>query len=186
MSDPGADARERAVTTTWGDYEIGPLRPAEVEELAAAHRRIWQSTYATLLSAEALARLTPEAFVHPWTERAQLLAQDKPLPGGEQILIVRSGGSPVGFISVGDPRDDEPPAARQVWALNLLPEHHGTGLAQEMMRRGLGDREAYLWVARGNDRAVRFYRRQGFTTDGASQERRDGMTEIRMVRRSAG
>ena len=73
-----------------------------------------------------------------------------------------------------------------MWALNLLPEHHGTGLAQEMMRRGLGDREAYLWVARGNDRAVRFYRRQGFTTDGASQERRDGMTEIRMVRRSAG
>ncbi|WP_434080634.1 GNAT family N-acetyltransferase [Sanguibacter sp. Z1732] len=92
----------------------------------------------------------------------------------------------MGFISVGDPREDEAPAPRQVWALNLLPEHHGTGLAQEMMRRGLGDREAYLWVARGNDRAVAFYRRQGFTTDGASRERRDGMTEVRMLRRPAG
>ncbi|WP_434080633.1 hypothetical protein [Sanguibacter sp. Z1732] len=69
MSDPGAAAGERAATTTWGDYEIGPLRPAEVEELAAAHRRTWQSTYAGLMTAQSLARLRPEAFVHPWTER---------------------------------------------------------------------------------------------------------------------
>lgn len=169
-------------TVTWGEYEIGPLRGTDVEELAVAHCRIWRTTYAALMSADALAGLTPEAFVHPWTDRAQRVELDQPLPGGEQVLIARHQGVPVGFITVGEPREDDAPTDPQLWALNLLPEHQGTGLADQMMTRALGEDAAYLWVAKGNDRAIRFYRRHGFVADGATSDRRDGMTEIRMVR----
>jgi len=47
----------------------------------------------------------------------------------------------------------------------------------------LGDAAAYLWVARGNERAIRFYRRHDFAEDGTeSTDQHDGITEIRMVR----
>src|SRR5699024_6636228 len=114
-SDPSGPAGAAGSTVAtmadvWGDYEIGPLRGADVEELAAAHCRIWQVTYADLMSAEALARLTPEAFVHGWTDRAQLVEQGEDLPDGERVEIARSAGVPVGFSSVGDPRGDDAPA----------------------------------------------------------------------------
>lgn len=48
----------------------------------------------------------------------------------------------------------------------------------------LGNGAAYLWVAKGNERAIRFYQRHGFAADGAENvDRDDGITEIRMVRR---
>lgn len=167
-----------------GEYDVGPLRADDVEGLGALHCRVWQVTYADLLTEEALAALTPERFARGWARRATQLAQDGALPDGEQVLVARHGGVPVGFISVGDPREADPPVELQLWALNALPEHQGTGLAQRLMAEGLGDRPAYLWVARGNERAIRFYRRHGFALDGTEQtDRGDGITELRMVRR---
>lgn len=169
---------------TWGEYVLGPLVPSDVEELAVAHARIWRETYAGLLDPGVADRLTPDSFLHTWTERARRLQQGQELPNGERILIARFRGAPVAFLSAGDPRDEKPPVSHQLWALNVLPEHQGTGLADHMMSLALGDVEAYLWVAEGNDRAVNFYRRRGFIDDGVRQSRRDGMTEMRMVRRT--
>ncbi|MGI8948520.1 MAG: GNAT family N-acetyltransferase [Ornithinimicrobium sp.] len=73
----------------------------------------------------------------------------------------------VGFICVGPARDEDAPTAYQLWAINLVPEHQGTGLAQRLMAEVLGDGPAYLWVATGNERAIRFYQRHGFAADGA-------------------
>lgn len=131
---------------------------------------------------EALDRLDPVRFGQNWAERAARLATTGALPRGEQILVARCEGVPVGFISTGEPRDEAPPLDWQLWALNVLPEHQGTGVAHRLVDQGLGDRAAYLWVAEGNDRALAFYRRRGFVADGASSERSDGMTELRMVR----
>lgn len=170
---------------TWGEYVLGPLVPSDVEELAAAHARIWHETYAGLMDASALDRIRPDSFLHNWTERAQRLQQGEALPNGERVLIARFRGAPVAFLSAGDPRDEVAPVDHQLWALNVLPEHQGTGLAEYMMSLTLADRDACLWVAEGNDRAVAFYRRLGFTADGVRQARGDGMTEVRMVRRTA-
>lgn len=170
---------------TWGEYVLGPLVPSDVEELAVAHARIWRETYVGLIDPGVLERLGPDSFLHNWTERARRLQQGETLPNGEQILIARFRGAPVAFLSAGNARDSEAPIDHQLWALNVLPEHQGTGLAEHMMSLALGDRDAYLWVADGNDRAIAFYRRQGFTADGVQQARGDGMTEVRMVRNAA-
>mgnify|MGYP002738109895 CR=1 FL=1 len=91
---------------------------------------------------------------------------------------------PVGFIFFGRGRDEDRPTERQLYALNVHPDHHGTGIAQRLLDEGFGPGEAYLWVARGNDRAIRFYERNGFVLDGTeSADQHDGVVEVRMVRR---
>lgn len=75
------------------------------------------------------------------------------------------------------------------WCLDTLyvmPHLRGARLGQRLMEAALpGGRAAYLWVIAGNDSAVRFYRRHGFTTDGfggRSGPNWGDMEMIRMVR----
>lgn len=164
-------------------YQVGPPRAGEAAALGSLHCRVWQVTYRDLMTPQAYAALTPEGFAAGWQRRLDTLAADGVLPQGEQVLVARHDGAPVAFVSVGEPRDDEPPAPRQLWALNVLPEHQGTGLADRLMTEGLGDGAAYLWVAKGNARAIRFYQRHGFALDGVeAADQHDGIVEQRMVR----
>lgn len=54
-------------------------------------------------------------------------------------------------------------------SLNVAGRWHGEGVAQALMEEAVGDSNAYLWVLRGNDRAIGFYRKLGFELDGAEQ-----------------
>ena len=104
---------------------------------------------------------------------------------GTRIRVAVAGDELVGFITVGPARDEDAPASLQLWAINLLVEHQGTGLADRLMSEVLGSGAAYLWVADGNDRAINFYRRHGFLLDGAiSDEQHPGIRVVRMVRDS--
>jgi ribosomal protein S18 acetylase RimI-like enzyme len=182
MAEPRPRTGEGAASGSTA-YEVVGLRVEDAVALGEVHCRIWRETYADLMTPEALARLDPVRFGRVWTDRAEQLAREGELPGGERLLVARHDGSPVGFISTGEPRDEDPPVGWQLWALNVLPEHQGTGLAHRLLAEGLGDRAAYLWVAQGNERAIRFYRGHGFAEDGVEHtDRADGMTELRMVR----
>lgn len=72
----------------------------------------------------------------------------------------------------------------ELMALNVLAAHHGTGVAQQLMAATVGDRPAYLWVLRGNNRAITFYCKVGFELDGVSKDDVHlDCTDLRMVRR---
>ena len=72
-------------------------------------------------------------------------------------LVARDGtGHMVGFASAGPSRDEDAPTEWELYVINLLPEAHGAGLADALVRRVLGDRPASLWVAEGNARARAF------------------------------
>ncbi|NMD55629.1 GNAT family N-acetyltransferase [Tsukamurella conjunctivitidis] len=89
----------------------------------------------------------------------------------------------IGFATGGAARDDGAPSNVQLWSLNVLPDHHGTGVAAALMNAVIGDGGAYLWVATGNARAVAFYRKHGFEFDGAVQfDEEWSCHESRMVR----
>lgn len=88
--------------------------------------------------------------------------------------IAESGGAPVGYVKLGPMKL---PIEREAKALLLdqlyvLKEHHGTGIARELMdwaidearRRGAG--ELFLTVYIDNHRARRFYDRYGFEAVG--------------------
>ncbi|NLF05794.1 MAG: GNAT family N-acetyltransferase [Actinomycetales bacterium] len=144
----------------------------------------------------AFAELTPERFTRGWARRlgteestpvgrqSEHLLVDGHSARGERVAIAQHDDGLVGFISVGPARDDDPPTDTQLWAINVVAEHYGTGVAQLLLDRVLGDGPAYLWVAEGNDRAIRFYERNHFRLDGGrATDRQDGLVELRMVRR---
>jgi len=84
--------------------------------------------------------------------------------------IAEVGGQPVGYVKLGPvkiPVDSDQPAIL-LDQLYVLKEHHGAGIARELMDWGLGEAKArgadamYLTVYVDNHRARRFYDRYGF------------------------
>jgi hypothetical protein len=56
------------------------------------------------------------------------------------------------------------------------------GVGHALCEAALGPDPAYVWVLDGNERAIRFYERQGFRFDGTTKPEDVGL-ERRMVRR---
>lgn len=165
-------------------YEIRPPRAEEVEQLGALHCRVWREAYVGLMDEESFAALTPERFARGWGRRMEQMGADGHHPNGERVAVAEYAGELVAFVSVGPARDEDAPTDTQLWAINVTADHYGTGLAQQLLDQVLGEGPAYLWVADGNDRAVRFYERNGFRLDGTSStDDHSGLAEVRMVRR---
>lgn len=155
-------------------------RPAleDLDEMGRVHVQVWREAYAGLMPADYLAGLDPTLGPARWRER--LTSAE----GG--WWLARDDVGIVGMATSGPPRDDDAPAPQELYAINVLARAHGTGLADDLMTHAIGDRPAYLWVLEGNDRAVRFYRRHGFTDEGGRKPDPDtGVTELRMARGAA-
>ncbi len=165
-------------------YVVRAPVAADAEALGRVHCRVWQKTYADAMSPEAYAALSPDRFTHSWQRGLAGVDERGVMPHGETTMVAEDAEDGiVGFVSVGPAREEEAPTPQQLWAINVLAEHHGSGLAAHLMAEVLGAGPAYLWVAKGNERAIRFYRRHGFREDGAEMtDQRDGIVEIRMVR----
>lgn len=169
--------------TDLSTYVVRAPVPSDAPALGRMHCRVWQQTYADSMDPKAYAALSPERFEQGWHRRLHGVDDSGGMATGDQmILATHPQDGIVAMIIVGPGRDDDLPNARHVSTLNVAIEHHGTGLAQHLMAKVLGDGPAYLWVARGNDRAITFYERHGFTTDGRQTLAEDGITEMRMVR----
>jgi len=157
-------------------------RPAvdDLDEMGRVHVQVWREAYAGLMPADYLAALDPTHGPRIWRERFGEL---------EDIdwWIARDEDGIVGMATSGPPRDEDAPVPLELYAINVLRRVHGTGLADELMARTVGDRPAYLWVLEGNERAIGFYRRHGFTDEGGRKPEPDtGDLEVKMVRRDPG
>lgn len=105
-------------------------------------------------------------------------------PGSRCHVALDAAGETVGLCSGGLSRDEDAPTGWELYSVNLLERVQGTGLADELLRLVVGDRDTSLWVLPGNARARAFYRRHGFVEDGSARTHEDsGAEEIRMVRR---
>ncbi len=165
-------------------YLVRRPGPEDVEGFARLHVRVWRETYRGLMADEVVDGLSVDTFRPMWYSIARAHAEGAVVDDGRAMRVAVLGEEPVGFIMVGPARDEDAPAARQVWSLNVAPEHQGSGVAQRLLDETFGEGPGYLWVARGNARAIRFYERNGFELDGTeSEDRHDGVTELRMVRR---
>jgi ribosomal protein S18 acetylase RimI-like enzyme len=110
-------------------------------------------------------------------------------PDGIVVVATGPDGEIVGFASAGPTRDEAAPADWELYAINVLTEHHGTGVADQLIAAVTAQRPATLWVFQENARAQAFYRRHGFLMEGATRFH-DAVgpaeiTEVRMVRLSA-
>lgn len=103
---------------------------------------------------------------------------------GATLLLARRDGHPAGFVLVA-PRA----VTLEILYLGVDPEAWGSGvgtgllLAAEGHARAIGRAVLELWVIDDNERAVRFYRRSGFTsTAETARAPSSGRLERRFVR----
>ncbi|MGC5583080.1 GNAT family N-acetyltransferase [Ornithinimicrobium sp. W1665] len=155
----------------------------DVEPFAELHARVWRHTYRGLMDDEVVDGLSVETFRPLWYSVAQAYARDTVPADGRRIRVAVLEGGPAGWLMCGPARDEDAPTPEQLWALNVAPEHQGRGLGARLLAEVLGAGPAYLWVAEGNERAVRFYERHGFALDGTvSPDGHAGVREVRMLR----
>ena len=147
---------------------------AEISGKAYVHWASWHEAYPGLVSSAYLDKLTLEKckeLAYRWRDN---------------ILVAKDGERVVGFAGYGT-RDDAAEFG-EVFALYVLPDYWGTGVAQALMDVTLYALNAYntirLWVLRDNPRAIRFYEKCGFRADGEELYSKNvDATEIRMVKR---
>jgi GNAT superfamily N-acetyltransferase len=99
----------------------------------------------------------------------------------EPTLVAEGPAGLIGFVMAGEGRDNDVDVALELKALYVRAAWWGTGVGYALLEEAIGDRAAYLWALAGNERALRFYERQGFRLDGTRDEQDEGL-HVRMVR----
>lgn len=147
------------------------LRPAEPEDapaVARVHVRSWQAAYRSLLPDDYLDQLRPE-------DRACKYDFANPEPAKPYTILAAEGESICGFATTMLSRDVELARFGELCALYVEPDWWGRGIGVALVAAArarlldLGVRNAFLWVLKGNVRADRFYRNDGWAPDGCSR-----------------
>jgi GNAT superfamily N-acetyltransferase len=150
--------------------------PDDAPALAHLHLDVWDDAYAGLMDQAILdeRRANVEGRIQRWRE---ILAEH------DRTLLAVGPEGLVGFAGAGPGRDNDvsPELDLELHALYVRAAWWGTGIGYALLEDAIGDRAAYLWVLAGNERAIRFYERQGFRRDGTEDEHDEGR-HVRMVR----
>ena len=159
-----------------GDVLIRAVQPGDAESGAACHLACWREAYADIIDPERLARLTA-----PVAEQVELWRHW--IGDGRPVVVAVDAGEVVGFAVAGFATEPDIDIDFQLYAINVRQAYWGSGVAQRLHDRSVGDRAAFLWVLRDNPRARAFYLRNGYRPDGVEKLEEDfGATVIRMVR----
>jgi ribosomal protein S18 acetylase RimI-like enzyme len=133
-------------------------------EVARVHVRSWQAGYRGLLPDAYLDGLRAE-------DRAARYTFGRPAADGPATIVAVLDKQIRGFATVGRAADS-PPQTGELLALYVDPSCWRIGVGRRLIseaRRSLTERgfaTAILWVLDGNERAERFYRSDGWATDG--------------------
>lgn len=149
-----------------------------VNGLAAVHVQGWRDAYGMLLPERFYDDTARERRRSSWTTLLKTLS-------AEQIVRAAvADGHVIGFGFAGPAQDPTPVRDMELYSLYVLSSWYGTGVAAELLEASLDWQPAQLWVAQQNARAIAFYRKQGFDTDGTVKIDPDlqGLVEVRMVR----
>ena len=145
------------------------IRRAGVQDAAAVadiNRRAWLFAYADIVPEQTMLDAAGALDEH-WAQR--LAESDAAHP----VMLATDGDeTPIGYVSVGPPRDlDAHAGDGELYAIYLMPEAVGTGVGHALMERAeaalaqLGYAAATLWVFEANARARRFYERHGWEAE---------------------
>jgi len=109
-------------------------------------------------------------------------------PESRVAAAVDDDGVVIGLATAGVTRDQDGGPAWELYSIQVTAEQQGSGMADDLIRLTAADPGAQLdttvWVRGENARAQSFYRRHGFTVEGATREDETvGASEVRMVRR---
>jgi GNAT superfamily N-acetyltransferase len=157
------------------DVSIRQAVPDDAERLAHLHLDVWDDAYTGLMPQGILDDRREKAAerVARWRDILSTRAQPNWLAEDTDGLV--------GFSCAGPGRDNDVDIELELYALYVRAAYWGSGVGYALFEIAVGDRACYLWVLAGNERAIRFYERQGFRLDGTEDEHDEGL-HVRMVR----
>ncbi|UJR85090.1 GNAT family N-acetyltransferase [Sandaracinus amylolyticus] len=152
----------------------------DADALARVHVEGWRWGYRGLLPDAFLDGLSVRDRAARWRD---ILARDAPR---ERTWIALDDHDAQGFVSIG-PGRDVPEDVGELYAMYVTSRSAGTGVARTLMSHALDalrvdSGRAILWVLEHNARARRFYEREGWRADGATQRDTIGGLEVRELR----
>ncbi|MBM7771608.1 GNAT superfamily N-acetyltransferase [Actinokineospora baliensis] len=162
--------------------QVRRARPGDGHGMGRVHVAAWRAGYQGIMGDDRLAGLSERTFGRRWESIVTS-------PGEVRNFVVERDRQIVAIGSAGPPR--QPVAAGEVHMINVHPDAWGTGAGTAMLERlqdelrTLGYAQAYLWVADGNQRAIRFYANRGWSPDGeVMDDERESppLRELRYVR----
>jgi L-amino acid N-acyltransferase YncA len=119
----------------------------------------WRDTYRGLMPDALLDGLGYDA-----TRRREVMSA---MPSHQFVLVAENEGNVVGFCIGGPSRTPDDAFGGEVYAIYVLPEHHGHGGGRALLETamtelvGRGFRSMIVWVLRDNAPSRRFYERMG-------------------------
>lgn len=137
------------------DIRVREALPADAEALGAVHYRAWMETYTGLIGPVYLQSMSAEKSAAMFRKQSC------------REILAAEADAPAGF--------------GEIRGVYVLRAYQRCGIGKSLLAsaaealRAQGFRKAYLWVLRENDRAIRFYERNGFQFDGVEK------TDIRAV-----
>jgi ribosomal protein S18 acetylase RimI-like enzyme len=150
-------------------YAIMPAGPADAAALARVHVQSWQETYAGILPAQYLDRMSVALHERQWRHRL--------LSTREATLAAEGHRGLVGYVSAQRSRGRRsPPGEAEIATLYLLKSAQGAGLGRALFAAAArvmaarGSASLVLWVLRDNLSARGFYERLGGVVDFAGEE----------------
>ena len=153
--------------------------PDDAMGVAIVHVDTWRAAYRGLIDDDVLGALQIKQRAEGWTRWiASSLAGQPPVASSEavhKLLVAEVGGRVVGWASFGAGRDDGMAHLGELAGLYVHPDHWSQHVGHALIARveeellAAGFSDAYLWVLRGNDRAIRFYEQHGWRADGAEK-----------------
>ena len=145
----------------------------EIRGKAYVHWKAWHEAYPAMISHEYLEKLT--------LKKCEKIAFSWP----DNTIVAKDSDRVIGFVCFGN-RGEETPETGEIFALYLLSEYYGTGVALQLMNAGLDQLDGFsqvcLWVLKENKRAIRFYQKCGFYLNGEEMVSSNiDASEIKMV-----
>jgi GNAT superfamily N-acetyltransferase len=143
---------------------LRPATPDDAEAVTLLHLQCHEEAYGR--------NLPPEFFV---MRRSTL--QDRTVAYDDDGLL--------GIVNSGPARDDDAPAATELFMIYTLKRAYGSGAGKMLLDSAIDNQAAFLWVLEDNPRAQAFYAKNGFVLDGTRKllpESWHSLPEVRMVR----
>ncbi|GAA1639494.1 GNAT family N-acetyltransferase [Georgenia ruanii] len=161
-----------------GTFAIREPSVDDADGVAEVHNRGWREAYGQLLPEEFYDDAALQRRKKSWRS---LLGQGEP---SLRLFVGEAEGRIVGVGLAGKSREQNPARDLELRTLYVISPYYGSGVAQALLDAAIGQERAQLWVARDNPRAQAFYRRNGFTMDGAEKVDKDidNLVEVRFVR----
>ena len=157
---------------------------ADARGVAEVHVRSWQAAYRGQIPDSVLAGLSVAGRTEWWE---QTLGN-----ATNRVLVAEEATRIVAFVNFGPVRDGDADrdSVGEVYAIYCLAEFWDRGVGRRLMEsavaslRDLNFAAVKVWVLDTNRRAIAFYRKLGFSADGAEKVEQREDYQIRELRYS--